>query len=83
MADEWMRISVEIPADEGRALLLVLREKLGFKDVDWCVMMRPDFAKVDYDPCPPRTESGYTIDPFSQTGDAQPPASPPPAEPRP
>lgn len=59
-----MQISVEIPADEGHALLMYLREKAGFAEVDWSEMQRADRARVMYAPCPPRTDSGLTIDPF-------------------
>jgi hypothetical protein len=61
---DWMHLSIELPGDDGLALLLLLREKFGFKEVDWCVLQRPDRARVGYDPCEPRTDSGYTIDPF-------------------
>jgi hypothetical protein len=62
--DDWMLITVQVPADDGLALLMHLKEKMGFTAIDRCVLQRADRARVDYDPCPPLTTSGYTIDPF-------------------
>lgn len=61
----WMNIMIEVPEDEALAILAILKEKVGFRDVDWSEMQRPDFARVTYSPCPPRTDSGYTIPPFT------------------
>jgi hypothetical protein len=61
-----MHLMVEIPEDDGLTLLLFLREKFGFTEVDNCELQRPDRARVSYGPGEPRTDSGYTIDPFPQ-----------------
>lgn len=61
---DWMHVAVELPMADGLALLMHLREKAGFKEIDWCELQRPDRARATYGPCPPRTSSGYTIDPF-------------------
>ena len=63
--DEWIHLSIELPPDDGRLLLLLLKEKLGFTEIDFCELQRPDHARVGYGPCEPRTDSGYTLDPFS------------------
>ena len=63
-----MNISIEIPPDDGLAILMLLKEKLGFREIDWCELQRPDRARITYGPCPERTESGYTIDPFPPGG---------------
>jgi hypothetical protein len=64
MADDWMHIMIEVPAEEGSALLQMLQEKAGFREVDWCELQRPDFSRVSYGPSEPRTSSGFTIPPF-------------------
>lgn len=48
--DEWMHISIEVPADDGGALLLLLHDKLGFTETDWCELTRPDGARIFYGP---------------------------------
>lgn len=55
----WMHLMIELPADEAEALLLMFREKMGFREVDWCEMQRSDFARVSWGPSDPRTSSGY------------------------
>lgn len=62
MADDWMHIMIEVPAEEGWALLQMLKEKAGFRYVDWCEMQRPDFSRVSYGPSEPRTSSGLGFD---------------------
>lgn len=59
-----MHISIEVPVDEGMAIIELLKDEADFRDVDWCEMQRPDFARVCYGPCPERTDSGFTIPPF-------------------
>lgn len=56
---DWTHIMIELPQDDAAALLLLLRERLGFRTIDWCEMQRPDFARVSYGPCEARTTSGY------------------------
>jgi hypothetical protein len=63
--DDWMAIDVQLPRDEGLALLAYLRKTMNFVEIDWCELQRPDFARAGYGPCPPRTDSGYTIAPFN------------------
>lgn len=60
---DWMHITIELPTIDAHALLLFLKEKAGFREVDWCELQRPDFARVSYGPCAPRTDSGFTIPP--------------------
>jgi hypothetical protein len=52
---EWMQISVQLPEDEGFALLLILREKMGFTETDWCEAQREDRAWLMYGSCDPPT----------------------------
>jgi hypothetical protein len=66
MADDWIHVTIEVPADDGAAIIEMLKTKANFRDVDWCEMQRPDFARVSYGPCPPRTESGFTNPPFQE-----------------
>lgn len=63
--DDWMHLSIEMPAEDGAALLNLLRDKLGFTDVDWCELQRADRARVGWGPSEPRTDSGFTVDPFA------------------
>lgn len=60
--ERWMSVMVELPEAEGNALLALLRGELGFRDIDWCELQRPDFARVSYGPCEPRTASGFGDD---------------------
>lgn len=48
MTDEqWMVLAVSIPADDGDALLLLMREKLGFTDFPAeQILGRPDGANL-------------------------------------
>lgn len=62
--DDWMHFTIEVPARDGMELLAALQAQFGFVEVDWCELQRADRARVSYGPCPPRTESGFTIDPF-------------------
>lgn len=55
----WVHISVELPENEAQALLSFFRGEMGFREIDWCELQRPDFARVSYGPCEPRTESGF------------------------
>ncbi len=64
MTDEWMHLTIEVPPEEGMALLRLLQERFGFREIDWCELQRPDFARVSYGPSEPRTCSGYTIEPL-------------------
>lgn len=59
-----MHLMVEVPPEDGAALLQLLRERFGFTEIDFCELQRPDRARVSYGPSEPRTSSGYTIDPF-------------------
>lgn len=65
----WMHIMIEMPEDDAMAVITMLKEKAGFRDVDWCEMQRPDYSRASYGPCPPRTDSGFTIPPFGGTRD--------------
>lgn len=58
-----MNLSIEVPEVDGANLLLLLREKFGFGDVDWCELQRPDFARVMWGPTDPRTDSGFDVEP--------------------
>jgi hypothetical protein len=64
---DWISVMVELPAVEGQELITYLQNEKGFRDIDWCELQRPDFARVSWSPCPPRTDSGYTIPPFGET----------------
>lgn len=64
MTNTWMWINVRLPAEDGKALLQHLEQEMGFLEVDYAVLQRPDRSQVNYAPCPRRTSSGYTIDPF-------------------
>jgi len=61
---DWMALHIELPHDEGQALLNFLRVALDMKEIDFCEMQNPQRARVGWGPCPPRIDSGYTIDPF-------------------
>lgn len=54
--DDWMHLMIEVPPEDGRALLMLLAEKLQFRDspADFCEMVRDDGARVSYGPCKPR-----------------------------
>lgn len=53
---EWMRISIQVPMDDGARMLDYISLAWGFKEVDWCIMGRDkDNARVDYGPCEPLT----------------------------
>jgi hypothetical protein len=56
---DWINLMIELPADDADALMSHLKEQMGFADIDWCEMQRPDFARVSWGPCEPRTSSGY------------------------
>lgn len=60
----WMHLAITIPRDDGAALLLHLRDKMGFRDVDFCELQRPDFARATFGPADPRTGHGFAVDPF-------------------
>jgi hypothetical protein len=45
--NEWMRLTIEMPRDDGLTLLLLLREKFGF-DPDHGRLNRADYARVAY-----------------------------------
>lgn len=59
-----MYISIEMPPQEAQQILRHLTEQHGFREIDWCELQRPDFARVTYAPSPKRTGSGFTIAPF-------------------
>lgn len=59
MTEQWMHIMIEVPAEEGEDILTQLKEEGGFRDIDFCELQRPDFARVSWGPSEPRTESGY------------------------
>lgn len=63
MTQPWMHIMIQMPADEAEALLLLLREKMGFTEIDWCEMQRPDYSRVSWGPAEVRTSSGYETPP--------------------
>jgi hypothetical protein len=62
--DDWTRIIVEVPPEDGAILLKLLKERLRFTEIDYCEMLRHDLARVSYGPCPPRTTGSYTLEPF-------------------
>lgn len=56
--DDWMHLNIQVPYDDGYALLLLLREKLGFRqsEIDHCELSRDDEARVSWGAAPdPRT----------------------------
>jgi len=63
--DDWMQVIVQAPAEVVDAVLGLLRERFGFRDIapiDWCVLEREaDYAHVDFAPAPPATNM-YVID---------------------
>lgn len=59
---DWMQLTISVPYEDGLALVLMLREKLGFKEVDWCHLERPDHAVALYSPTPPLLRSMLDAD---------------------
>lgn len=47
---EWMSLYIEVPADDGGALVDLLINKLNFTEVDYCELRRPDGATAGYGP---------------------------------
>jgi hypothetical protein len=62
MADDWIHLMIEVPAEDGLAMIEQLKTKVGFREVDSGELQRPDFARVSYGPCEPRTSSGFGFD---------------------
>jgi len=62
---EWMHLSVHAPSGVVQAVMAMLRQRYGFRDItgiDWCVLEREqDFAHVDYAPADEATNL-YAID---------------------
>lgn len=54
-----MRVMITAPPEVGASVIRFLKEHHGFVDIDWCVMERPDLARVDFDPADPLTTSYF------------------------
>lgn len=53
---EWMQVHVWAPAETSARVLQLLREELGFAEIDDCVLQTPGLARADYAPCDPIVE---------------------------
>lgn len=62
----WLQVTVQAPPEVGRAVLALLQERFGFRDIapiDWCALERyEDFSHASYAPCEPVTENPYVVD---------------------
>ena len=65
MTDDWVSVFMEVPPEVAQDVLALLRDKHGMREIDWCELQRPDYARASYGPCERRTSSGYTVDPFT------------------
>lgn len=62
-AEDWMQVSVVAPPEAGDAVLRMLKDRFGYRAIDWCELERKeDYSTVTFAPVEPVTENRYTVD---------------------